>query len=63
MSLKLHCLDRINLAVDPFLGLGSSAVACAKLGINFAGIEIDEHYLKEAVARTRSELRTAQQAT
>ena len=51
--LKLHGLTRVRLAVDPFLGLGSSAVACAKLGINFAGIEIDEHYLKEAIARVR----------
>ncbi len=57
--LKLHGLDRIKLAVDPFLGLGSSAVACAKLGINFAGIELDEHYLKEAVARTDAELKAA----
>ena len=55
--LKLHGLDRVRLAVDPFLGLGSSAVACARLGINFAGIELDEHYLKESIARTRAELR------
>jgi site-specific DNA-methyltransferase (adenine-specific) len=54
--LKLHGLDRVTLAVDPFLGLGSSAVACATLGINFAGIELDEHYLKEAIARTRAAL-------
>ena len=57
--LKLHGVKRIGLAVDPFLGLGSSAVACAKLGIDFAGIELDEHYLKEAIARTRFELKTA----
>ena len=57
--LKLHGVKRIGLAVDPFLGLGSSAVACAKLGIDFAGIELDEHYLKEAIARTRHELKTA----
>jgi len=57
--LKLHGVKRIGLAVDPFLGLGSSAVACAKLGIDFAGIELDEHYLKEAIARTRRELKTA----
>jgi len=57
--LKLHGLDRITLAVDPFLGLGSSAVAAVKLGINFVGIELDEHYLKEAIARTRVELKTA----
>jgi len=55
--LKLHGLDRVKLAVDPFLGLGSSAIACAELGVNFAGIELDAHYLKEAVARTRAALR------
>ena len=55
--LKLHGLERIALAVDPFLGLGSSAIACAALGVNFAGIELDEHYLKEAVARTRAALK------
>jgi site-specific DNA-methyltransferase (adenine-specific) len=54
--LRLHGLDRIRLAVDPFLGLGSSAVACAKLGVNFVGFELDEHYLKEAIARVRNEL-------
>jgi site-specific DNA-methyltransferase (adenine-specific) len=55
--LKLHGVARVKLAVDPFLGLGSSAVACATLGVNFAGIELDEHYLKEAVARTKAALR------
>ncbi len=50
--LRLHGVKRVGLAVDPFLGLGSSAVACAALGVSFAGIEIDEHYLKEAVARS-----------
>src|SRR3954467_12240019 len=38
--LKLHGVSRVGLAVDPFLGLGSSAVACATLGVNFAGIEL-----------------------
>lgn len=54
--LKLHGIKRVGLAADPFLGLGSSAVACAKLGVNFVGIELDEHYLKEAIARTQHEL-------
>ena len=40
-----------GVAVDPFLGLGSSAVACATLGVSFVGIEMDEHYLREAIAR------------
>lgn len=55
--LKLHGLSRIGVAADPFLGLGSSAVACARLGVNFIGVELDEHYLKEAVARTRAALK------
>ena len=54
--LKLHGLSRVGLAVDPFLGLGSSAVACAQLGVNFVGIELDEHYLAEAVTRARHAL-------
>jgi site-specific DNA-methyltransferase (adenine-specific) len=53
MCLRLHGLDRVGLVADPFLGLGSTAVACAQLGISFIGIEMDECYLKEAVERTR----------
>jgi site-specific DNA-methyltransferase (adenine-specific) len=41
---------------DPFLGLGSTAVACAQLGLSFIGIEVDEGYLNEAVERTRAVL-------
>jgi len=54
---KLHGLDRVALAMDPFLGLGSTAVAAAQLGLDFVGIEMDEHYLAEAIARTRRILR------
>jgi site-specific DNA-methyltransferase (adenine-specific) len=50
--LRLHGLSRLQLVMDPFLGLGSTAVACAKLGVDFAGVEIDEQYLVEAVDRT-----------
>lgn len=50
---KLHGRDRVTLVLDPFLGLGSTAVACARLGVNFVGVEMDEGYLKEAIARVR----------
>jgi site-specific DNA-methyltransferase (adenine-specific) len=53
--LRLHGLSRIKLAMDPFLGLGSTAVACAGLGIPSIGVEIDEGYLSQAVERTKAE--------
>jgi site-specific DNA-methyltransferase (adenine-specific) len=53
---RLHGLGRAGLVADPFLGLGSTAVAAARLGTSFIGIEIDEHYLKEAITRTQAEL-------
>jgi site-specific DNA-methyltransferase (adenine-specific) len=54
MCLRLHGLDRVRLVADPFLGLGSTAVACAELGVSFIGVEMDEGYLQEAVERTKT---------
>ena len=54
MCLRLHGVDRIGTVADPFLGLGSTAVACAQLKVSFVGIEMDERYLCEAIERTRA---------
>jgi site-specific DNA-methyltransferase (adenine-specific) len=51
--LRLHGLSRIQIALDPFTGLGSTGVACARLGVNFIGVDIDDVYLSEAAARMR----------
>jgi site-specific DNA-methyltransferase (adenine-specific) len=56
--LKLHGIPRVKLAMDPFLGLGSSAIAAAALGVDFIGVEIDAHYLAEAIARVKRALRS-----
>jgi site-specific DNA-methyltransferase (adenine-specific) len=36
---------------DPFMGSGTTGVACAKLGRKFVGIEIDERYFEIACRR------------
>jgi len=54
--LRLHGLRRIRRVLDPFLGLGSTAVACARLGLPFDGVELDEEYLGVAVRRAREAL-------
>ena len=59
MCLRLHGLERLQVVADPFLGLGSTAVACAQLGISFVGIEMDAGYLKDAIERTRAALRVS----
>jgi site-specific DNA-methyltransferase (adenine-specific) len=47
--IKLHGLERVVTMLDPFLGIGNSAVAAKNCGVkNFIGFEIDEQYLAEA---------------
>jgi site-specific DNA-methyltransferase (adenine-specific) len=52
--LRLHGRTRAGVVMDPFLGLGSTAIAAAQLGLDFVGVEMDEYYLKEAVARLKA---------
>jgi site-specific DNA-methyltransferase (adenine-specific) len=50
--IKLHGVKRVQTMLDPFLGIGNSAVAAKQCGVkNFIGFEIDEMYLKEARRR------------
>jgi len=55
MCLRLHGVDRIHTVADPFLGLGSTALACAQLGLDFIGIELDRGYLEEAIGRVKAQ--------
>jgi site-specific DNA-methyltransferase (adenine-specific) len=56
MCLRLHGLNRVKLAMDPFLGLGSSAVACARLGVPFVGFDVDAGYVDESARRVQAEI-------
>jgi site-specific DNA-methyltransferase (adenine-specific) len=49
MCIELHGLSRTRLVMDPFLGIGNSAVACVELGTGFVGFEIDPAYWTQSV--------------
>ena len=44
--------------VDPFMGTGTTGVACKRLGRAFVGIEMDEEYFKTANERIGKESTT-----
>ena len=44
---------RVESILDPFMGSGTTGVACVKAGKKFTGIEIDEHYFQVACDRIR----------
>jgi site-specific DNA-methyltransferase (adenine-specific) len=53
--IKLHGVSRIETMLDPFLGIGNSAVAAQRCGVKrFVGFEIDEAYLAEAKRRLKA---------
>jgi site-specific DNA-methyltransferase (adenine-specific) len=53
--IKLHGVSRVRTMLDPFLGIGNSAVAAQRCGVKeFIGFEIDTNYLTEAKRRIAS---------
>jgi len=55
-ELILRFTDENDLVLDPFLGSGTTAVACIKTNRKFIGIEIDKHYYEIAQKRIDAEL-------
>lgn len=53
IALMQWCIERTTgeTILDPFMGSGTTGVACAKLGRKFIGIEIEEKYFDIAVRR------------
>ncbi|MGI9114289.1 MAG: DNA-methyltransferase [Chthoniobacterales bacterium] len=50
--IKLHGLSRVTTMLDPFLGIGNSALAAQRCGVpRFIGFEIDQNYVAEARRR------------
>jgi site-specific DNA-methyltransferase (adenine-specific) len=56
MCFKLHGLDRITWACDPFVGIGNSAIAAKNLGIaNFVGMDLSPTYCRRAIDMLKEE--------
>ncbi len=52
VDLMQWCIKRTKgLVLDPFMGSGTTGVACAKMGRKFIGIELDEGYFDIACKR------------
>lgn len=45
------CIDSPAKIFDPFLGSGTGALACFKLGLDFVGCELDKDYYEAACER------------
>ena len=55
--IKLHGISRVQTLLDPFLGIGNSAIAAQRCGVKrFIGFEIDDTYLAEATRRIRAQI-------
>ena len=52
MCIRLHGIRRDMLVYDPFMGSGSTAVACKNLGVDCVGTDIDPGYVDMALLRT-----------
>lgn len=56
IGLMAWCIGKLKLApgmtvFDPYMGSGTTGVACMEAGINFVGCEVDEGYFKVADRR------------
>lgn len=55
LSLISSYTDPGDVVIDPFMGIGTTAIAAMKLGRRFIGVEKSRKYFKLAVERVRAE--------
>jgi DNA modification methylase len=55
MKKIIGILPKDYIIVDPFMGTGTTGVACKELGYDFIGVEIDEKYFDIASRRINGE--------
>ena len=54
--IRLHGIEKTSHLLDPFLGIGTSAIAAQRMKVaNFTGFEIDQDYLSVALERLQAD--------
>jgi site-specific DNA-methyltransferase (adenine-specific) len=56
MCIQLYGLEKTRLVLDPFMGIGNTAVACVRLGVDYVGFEVDKSYADVAKQQVEAEL-------
>ncbi len=51
MCIKLHGYSEETVVMDPFMGIGNTAIACVRLGVSYLGFDIDKSYIECADQR------------
>jgi site-specific DNA-methyltransferase (adenine-specific) len=54
MCIKLHGVSRCRVVLDPFIGIGSTALASIRSGVSCIGFDIDKSYLETCKQRILS---------
>ena len=54
MQFCFECCDSTGTVLDPFMGSGTTGIACVRTGRKFIGIEIDKSYFDIAVKRIKN---------
>jgi len=60
-TIVLNYTEYGDTILDPYMGSGSTGVACIQTGRKFVGVEIDPHYYKSAVRRIEKAEKLEQQ--
>lgn len=59
LQLPLNCIllstNKGDIVLDPFMGSGTTGIACVKTNRNFIGIELDETYFEISKKRLSEE--------
>ncbi len=66
LCIRDHGIDRCRLVLDPFMGIGTTAIACIRLGIDYIGFEIDSSYreiARERIGEEKEQIRFKEENT